>query len=78
MRAPGRRGSSERDEHLGHRDGAVLALAVLHEGDDRAADGDGGAVQRCRTPGRPPSGRMRTSSRRAWKSVVFEHDVSSR
>ena len=33
----------------------------------------------CTTSGRPPpSGRARTFSRRAWKSVVFEHEVSSR
>src|SRR6185437_7778330 len=33
-------------ERVRHRDGAVLVLIVLHHRDQRAADGDAGAVER--------------------------------
>ncbi len=41
-----RRGRPVGDERLRQDDRAVVALAVLEQRDDRAADGDGGAVER--------------------------------
>src|SRR3954449_10801271 len=40
------RGRAEAVQHFGDRDRPVLALAVLDHGDDRASDGNRGAVQR--------------------------------
>ena len=46
---------------------AVLALAVLEQRDQRAPDGDGGAVERVQRPRAcRPAARARTLSRRAW------------
>ena len=45
------------DQRLRDRDRAVLLLAVLDDRDQRAADGDRGAVQRVDGLGRPPSAR---------------------
>ena len=66
-------------ERRRQRDRAVLALAVLQQRDDRAADGDRGAVERVQRLGlAAASPRTRISRRRAWKSVVLDVDVSSR
>src|SRR5262245_61565571 len=40
-------------QHVGHRDRAALLLVGLHYRDERAADGDPGAVERMQMPHRP-------------------------